>query len=186
MAMPAQTFPEHPRPWTLEEVLALPEDNGSRVELVDGTIIVSPAPTFGHQRILQRVQVGLLASIPPEFELLPGINVVLNDRRLLIPDFVVKRSPGAEGLYATVDEIVLASEVLSPSTRTYDRVWKRKLYAEAGVPFYLVVDPGEGGASALLYELDDDDYREIARAGAEMPLRMERPFPATVDLSGGR
>jgi Uma2 family endonuclease len=84
MAVPADTCPRHPREWTLEEVLALPDDQGQRVELVDGAVVVSPAPGFVHQRVLQRLQVAFIAAVPDEFESLPGINVVLNSRRLLI------------------------------------------------------------------------------------------------------
>jgi Uma2 family endonuclease len=35
----------------------------------------------------------------------------------------------------------MAVEIHSPSTRTYDRALKRQLYAEAGVPFLVFVDP---------------------------------------------
>jgi len=183
MAMPAETFPRHPRPWTLEEVLALPEDNGQRVELVDGTLVVSPSPTPTHQRILQRLQVALLGAVPPELELLPAVNVVLNGGRLLIPDLVVTNAPGHTNLYFTGDQIVVATEILSPSTRAYDRVLKRQLYAEAGIAFYLVVDPAPATPSATLLRLDGDDYREAARS-ADGLLRIEWPFPVEVDLTG--
>lgn len=56
MAVPAETFPQHPSPWTLDEVLAMPEDSGQRVELVDGAVFVSPAPSPRHQRLLHRMQ----------------------------------------------------------------------------------------------------------------------------------
>src|ERR1700742_935526 len=120
MAVPADTFPQHPANWTLEEVLALPEDQGSRVELVDGTVIVSPAPTSKHQRVLQRLQVALLDGTPPEFESLPGVNVVLNGSRLLIPDLAVVTEPGADTVYYRGTELLMAVEIHSPSTRTYD------------------------------------------------------------------
>jgi hypothetical protein len=104
MAMPADTFPRHPGVWTLEEVLALPEDQGSRVELIDGTVIVSPAPTSSHQRILQRIQVALLNATPADLESLPGVNVVLGGARLLIPDLAVITDPGADTVYYKGDE----------------------------------------------------------------------------------
>lgn len=39
---------DHPQPWTLAEVMALPED-GVRCELIDGVLIVNPPPTPRHQ-----------------------------------------------------------------------------------------------------------------------------------------
>lgn len=186
MAMPAETFPEHPLPWTLEEFLALPEDNGQRLELIDGAVYMSPAPTPHHQRVLQWLQMALLDVLPTGHELLLGVNVVLNRRRLLIPDLVVTNTPGHMELYFTGDQIVLAAEILSPSSRTYDRMLKRKLYAEAGVPFYLMVDPVEDAPVAVLYELDGDDYREITRSDTDGWLTMVQPFGGQIDLLGGR
>ena len=37
------------RRWTVEEVLALPEEPGKRFEVVDGELLVSPSPRTGHQ-----------------------------------------------------------------------------------------------------------------------------------------
>jgi Uma2 family endonuclease len=183
MAMPADTFPQHPGVWTLDEVLALPDDQGSRVELVDGTVIVSPAPTSRHQRVLHRLQVGWDQAVPPDCELLPGVNVVLNGARLLIPDLAVVTEPGADTAYYKGDELLMAVEIHSPSTRAYDRALKRQLYQEAGVPFLVLVDPGTGPYSAICLELDGDEYRESARA-QDGWLTLERPFSVTVDLAG--
>jgi len=182
MAVPADVFPQHPRPWTLEEVLALPEDNGQRIELIDGILVVSPAPTPAHQRVLHRLQLGMDAAVPDGMELLPGVNVVLNGRRLLIPDMVVTNSPGHTSLYFTGDQIVLAAEVLSPSSRSYDRLLKRQLYADAGVAYYLVVDPAELVPSAVLLRLHGEEYREVAASTGGV-LRLLEPFPAVVDLA---
>jgi Uma2 family endonuclease len=59
-----------------------------------------------------------------------------------------------------------------------DRVLKRQLYAEAGVPFYLVVDPV---GQAVLFELAGGEYRESAR-GVDGRLGFTEPFEATLDL----
>jgi hypothetical protein len=61
-------------------------------------------------------------------------------------------------------------------------VFKRELYAEAGVAYYLVVDPKGSPTSAVLFELDDGRYREAARS-EDGVLRLERPFPVVLDLS---
>jgi Uma2 family endonuclease len=185
MAVPAETFPWHPRPWTLEEVLALPEDSGQRVELIDGTLVVSPSPTPTHQRVLLRLIAAFLNAVPHGMEFLPNVNVVLDGRRLLIPDLIVTNTPGHTDLYFTSAQIVLAVEVLSPSTRAYDRALKRQLYAEAGIEYYLVVDPAPATPSATLLRLDGDDYREAVRSSDGL-LQIERPFPVEVDLGAGR
>ena len=183
MAIPADTFPQHPGVWTLEEVLALPEDQGGRVELVDGTVVVRPAPTSRHQRVLQRLQIACYDAVPADCEPLPGVNVVLGGARLLIPDLAVVTEPGADTVYYKGDELLMAVEVHSPSTRAYDRALKRQLYQEAGVPFLVFVDPATDPCSAVCLELDGGEYRESAHA-QDGRLTLDRPFPITVHLEG--
>lgn len=178
---PAEAFPQHPAVWTLDEVLALPEDQGGRVELVDGTVVVSPAPTSKHQRVLHRLQVDLDAAVPPEYELLPGVNVVLSGSRLLIPDLTIVTDPGADTVYYKGDQVLMAVEIHSPSTRTYDRALKRQLYAEAGVPYLLLVDPAADPMEASCQMLDGDGYREVARAVRGL-LVLAEPFMVTIAL----
>src|SRR5688500_11276354 len=131
---PAPWFRHHEGPWTLQEVLALPEDPSQRVELVDGALLVSPLGTGRHQLLVGDFYAALRQACPPGYEAMPGIYVGLSGGRLLIPDFTVNAA-GFRGLLLPVQDLLLAGEVLSPSTRLQDLVLKKKLYAEAGVPF---------------------------------------------------
>lgn len=153
------------------------------MEFIDGMVVVSPGPTSGHQRVLQRIQVALLAAVPPEFESLPGVNVVLNGSRLLIPDLAVVTEPGTDTVYYNGDELLMAVEIHSPSTRAYDRALKRQVYAEARVPFLIFVDPATSPIAGTCYELDGDEYREVARSDNGF-LTLMRPFAVSVDLTG--
>lgn len=47
-------MPQPSAEWTLEMVHALPDD-GNRYELLDGELLVSPAPTWRHQEVLIRL-----------------------------------------------------------------------------------------------------------------------------------
>ncbi|WP_242613619.1 Uma2 family endonuclease [Herbihabitans rhizosphaerae] len=176
----APAFPHHPREWTLEEVLALPEDNGQRIELIDGALVVSPAPTSRHQEVLQNVQFSLRDVIPPGHRSLPGINILLAPRRLLIPDLTVTAEQG-NFLYGTSDNVLLAVEVLSPLTGAYDKALKRQLYAEAAIGYFLLIDPVPEPPTATLFELDGEEYTEIAHSEDGL-LRIELPFPVEIDL----
>ncbi|MGI6872584.1 Uma2 family endonuclease [Amycolatopsis sp. 3B14] len=182
MAAPAEPdylVPKHDGEWTVEDVLGLPEDHGSRIELVDGGLLVSPAPKSGHQRLLQKLQVALSPVLPAGTELLPGVNVRLPGQRLLIPDFAVVTTPGLGVVYYQAQDLLIAAEIVSPSSRVQDRVLKRQLYAEAGVPFYLLV---ETDGPAVLFELADGEYRESARSEGGK-LTFTEPFAATLDLT---
>ena len=98
----------------------MPEDQTSlqRIELVDGVLLVSPAPTSTHQRILQKILLAFAPAVPEDTELLPGVNVRFGGRRLLIPDLVVLTCPAVD--------------------------------AEARIPFYLLVEPGEPSTAPLV------------------------------------
>ncbi len=140
MAMPAPVTQ-----WTLEMVHALPDD-GNRYELIDGELLVSPSPTIGHQRVLGRLYVQLDAyvrRIGDMEALFAPAAITFSVRRELQPDLFVLPVPesGKARTFADVGRLVLAVEVLSPSTARYDRVTKRRVFQEEGVPEYWVVDP---------------------------------------------
>jgi Uma2 family endonuclease len=126
------------------EFLALPEST-QHIELVDGDLIVAPTPTLLHQTLVTRIVHALLswaetssaavtiAQSPLDVRFAPG--------RILQPDAMVFLEVLPLDVAMPIERIpALCIEVLS-SDRTYDRVTKRYLYAEAGVREYWVVDP---------------------------------------------
>jgi len=183
MMVPADyLLPKHTGTWTLEDVLALPEDNSQRVELVDGSLIVSPLGTSHHQSLIGDAYAALRSACPPGYQATVELNVGLPDGGLLIPDFTVTKRPGFKGLLFPVGELALVGEVVSPSTRFKDYGVKRQRYAEAGVPFYLVIDPKGAEVAATLFELVAGEYVEVARSEAGV-LKLLHPYPVTIELS---
>lgn len=186
MAAPASTdylLPTHQGPWTLDDVLSLPEDNSQRIELVDGMLYVSPLGTREHQRLVFEASVALRSACPEPYRTTVELNVEFDGRWLLIPDFTVLKNRSMTGLTAPAEDVLLIGEVISRSSRTHDLVIKRQSYAEAGVPYYLIIDPANGAPEAKLLELGDNGkYVEIARSDNGV-LTIERPFPATIDLT---
>ncbi|HET8622563.1 MAG TPA: Uma2 family endonuclease [Gemmatimonadales bacterium] len=130
--------------WTVERVLALPDD-GNRYEVVDGELLVSPAPSLPHQ-----VAVAALARLLHPFVTDHGLGSVLpspadiefDERTLVQPDLFV--APLVEGRRARnwkqIRQLLLAIEVLSPSTARADRQIKRRRYQRHGVAEYWIVD----------------------------------------------
>jgi Uma2 family endonuclease len=158
VAAPAETapakylLPRHVGPWSLDDVLSLPEDNSQRVELVDGMLLVSPLGSYAHQQLVGRSFAALLNACPQNLEATVELNVLLSSGRLVIPDFTVVR-PREAGVMFPVSDVVLVGEVLSPSTRLNDAGLKRSLYADAGIPYYLMVDPEPGVVEATLLDM---------------------------------
>ncbi|UOZ11245.1 Uma2 family endonuclease [Amycolatopsis sp. WQ 127309] len=177
------SIPPHPDGWTVDEVLALPEDQTSlqRIELVDGALLVSPAPTSVHQRLLQKLQFAFVPALPEDTELLPGVNVRFGGQRLLIPDLVILTCTAVDTVAFAASDVLLAAEIVSPSTKVQDRILKRAIYAEALIPFYLLVEPGEPD-TATLFELQRGEYEPIAKSEAGQ-LHLTRPFEAEITLA---
>ncbi|NBH10198.1 Uma2 family endonuclease [Amycolatopsis sp. SID8362] len=171
--------PPRPDGWTVDDVLALPEEQTllQRTELVDGVLLVSPWPGLEHQRLLGKLQRALMPALPDGTELLPGVNVRLEGQRLVVPDLVILNRPGADTLAFAASDVLLAAEIVSPSTKVQDRILKRAVYAEALIPFYLLVEPD----SATLFELHSGDYEPIAKSD-NGELHLTRPFEATLRL----
>ena len=178
-------FAGHAGPWTEEEWLALPETMG-RVELVDGTLLVSPHPAFPHQRLVVNLTYVLRVAAPAGMEVLEAVNIRVSPGRIMIPDIAVLATPGLQGVISDAASVMLAVEVTSPSTGWADRLVKPDAYARGGIPHYLRIDLDRGvdqlGATA--YELTPGGtYAEAARASDAGRLVLDRPFPIDLDLT---
>lgn len=172
---------EHYGPWTVEEVLELAVD-GQRHELVDGSLVVSPAPGVPHQRISFRLARQLDDACPDGFEVLEAVNVRLGNGRLLIPDVAILTVPGSNATVLDAAEVVLVAEVVSPSTAAMDRVLKPHLYATAGIRHYLRVDTdGPDGPRISVHRLDQGAYVLCGEAGPGSPLTLDVPFAVRLD-----
>jgi len=132
------------REWSADEVRALPED-GNRYEVVDGELLVTPAPALIHQRAVR----GLLGPLDAyvtrqglgEVVFSPA-DVAYGPRTMVQPDlFVVPHVGGvAPRRWDELGPLLLVIEILSPSTARRDRFTKRRLYQREGIPEYWIVD----------------------------------------------
>lgn len=120
----------------------LPNDiPGVRMELINGSLIVTPLGDFEHQAILTRLCVQLEPHLPEGLTVVAGVNVISGRNTVLIPDVAVvdPQHLVQGGLGVAPQGLALAIEVSSPSTRVHDLTTKRELYRQWAVP-YLVVD----------------------------------------------
>jgi Uma2 family endonuclease len=165
------------RALTRDDVAALPDD-GHRYELLDGALIVTPAPSPRHQRASGRLYRLLDDAAPPELLVLYApLDVVLDEATVLQPDIVVapRTAFTARDLSGAP---TLAVEILSPSTRRIDLVLKHDRYRSAGCAAYWVVDPDEPSVRA--WRLDDDAYVQVGHAVGDDLLELDHPFPVRI------
>ncbi len=180
MAMPARVQDQE---WTAERALALPDD-GNRYEVLDGELFVTPSPSWGHQSVLGML-FGQLSAYVDEHRLgwtrFSPADIVFSRRRLVQPDlFVVPwRENGPPSSWADVKSLLLAVEVLSPSTARADRHRKRVIYQSEGVPEYWIFD---GDARIVERWRHGDDRPEIISSDLIwQPLGAQSPFQLPVE-----
>jgi Uma2 family endonuclease len=166
--------------WTVDRLDELPDD-GQRYEVIDGLLLVTPAPVPRHQRAVGELFFVLRCAVPASMEVFVApLDYRPTARRSLQPDVLVTRRDAVGETNLTVAPLLIA-EVLSPATRARDPVLKRVVYAESGVASYWLVDPHPEKPSITVLELDaDGDYRETAKVLGDQPLTVQRPFPVTI------
>jgi Uma2 family endonuclease len=157
---------------TREYLDALPDD-GLRHELIDGQIIMSPAPGSRHQLMVGGLFLALRAAFqPPDFAVLMAPFDVLLGGNVVEPDLLVAPRSAFTDRDLPVAPLLVV-EVRSPSTARMDQGRKQEIYQEAGVRHYWLADPGRPALRIL--ELMGGGFRETAYVAGNDALRIERP-----------
>lgn len=132
--------------WTADKIRALRDDR-YRYEVVDGELFVTPAPSAQHQRAVRELFVRLAAYLQDDLSrgelLFSPADISFHDDMLVQPDlFIVPPQPDRRRVltWSEIRGLLLAVEVLSPSTARADRQVKRRLYQREGVGEYWIID----------------------------------------------
>jgi Uma2 family endonuclease len=130
--------------WTVDMLETLPDD-GKRYEIIDGELLVTPAPDLAHQvvagELYARVREYLRAH-PVGRAVMAPADVRVGDRTSVEPDvFVIPQVKGPFArAWSPLSTLLLAVEVLSATTARVDRGRKLALYQREGVREYWIVD----------------------------------------------
>lgn len=180
----ADLAPLHSATLTYEDYVRLPED-GCRYEILEGELLMTPAPSSRHQRISRNLEFLLFAHLKGRdlgevlyapFDVIfqsgtvaqPDLLYVSKEREAIITD------RGAEG---APDLIV---EITSPASSRTDRIRKFEIYSKFGVSWYWLLDPESQTFEE--YELagnsyvrrgscaEDDVFTPLLFPGLEIPL----------------
>src|SRR5450759_1705478 len=110
----AEAWPKPGEPFTVDDLDRMPDD-GHRYELIDGMLIVSPAPNLGHQRVAVVLASLLEQACPEHLVVFADVGVRIAENTALEPDVVVAHVADAAGV-RLVRPPLLVAEVLSPDS----------------------------------------------------------------------
>ena len=166
-----------PEPEELLDTLELPP--GYKAELVEGKIIVTPPPSNEHQ--------DFFVSVAYDFNVAgwraSGNTGVITPLGNFIPDLTVarkeffRRTPNEHWLQP--DGIALVGEITSTNA-LIDRETKRRGYAQAQIPLYLLIDR-KAKETVLFSDPKKDDYGTTSRRPIDEPVPLPEPFSFTLE-----
>lgn len=136
----------------LEEFLAAdPHAFGDRYEIVDGLVVQAMAQSPAHDRVVRRLADALERAIDPDgpcrevnsdtaVRLADGGSAEPSGRlNVRFPDVLVRDCSEPYDAATVASGVLLVAEVTSEGTIDADTTVKRRLYARAGIPIYLIV-----------------------------------------------
>jgi Uma2 family endonuclease len=155
------------RRYTIAELEQMTPQNGERLELIDGELFVSRAPSWEHQYASGRIQVALAnwAEETGVGTTLPTPGIVYSMESSVIPDVVwtswdrLRAARDGSGHFTQSPELVV--EVMSPGTDSVrrDRVTKLRLYSRKGVREYWIVNLA--GQSVDVFRREGDQLKFV-------------------------
>ena len=179
------TIPNPTIKFTYEDYRNTPDDE--RYELLDGELIMAPAPNLGHQdvdaklgwrlmRFVEQRNLGKTFSAP--------CDVVLSNTHVVQPDLLfISRDQehillGGDNVRGAPDLVV---EILSPSTATRDKTLKRALYAKHGVGEYWLADPDSRTVTVMVPGGDGFEVAGVYGKGQTLISPMLEGFTVNLD-----
>ncbi|GAA1701127.1 Uma2 family endonuclease [Kribbella yunnanensis] len=176
---------------TVGEYAALGEDDTGRSELMEGNLVLSPNPSPDHKMAALRIALQLMPQLSSDLEVITDVDIDLElapadqpgfSRR---PDVIVVRRTArprvrTEGGLIRASEVLIVVEIVSPGSRRTDNVVKRAEYADAGIPYYWIVDIQDPVSLLACHLTDKFGYLDDQVVGGT--FASTAPMAITLDL----
>ncbi|WP_187414447.1 Uma2 family endonuclease [Nonomuraea sp. PA05] len=170
--------------YTVDDWLKLPESR-ERIELIDGSFQVSPAPMGLHALCAGGLRSILARALKPDLVAVETVNVMVGEDGL-IPDVAVlpRQLVMSRMVVFPAAEVLAVAEIVSPgpSSRRRDYEIKPLKYAEAGIELFIRVElDGADAPQVEALRLGRQGYEPVGRAAAGERLTLPDPVPASFD-----
>jgi Uma2 family endonuclease len=173
-------------PMTVEDFYAFTDKrpDEEKWELIDGELVLNAAPSARHQLIIRNVLFALTTlerELNAPWVVLPELGVRVSDRDRPEPDVVVFPSDhlSLDPKERDISSLIVAFEVLSPSTEGRDLRWKRAAYTSlTSLTHYVVIAQDAVDVVVFARENDFAERRfrsldetiELRSLGTSLPL----------------
>ncbi len=156
----------------MEAFELMPE--GTFCQLINGVLVMSPAPTTPHARVQGKI-FSVLNNYVEERQLgevfFAPVDVYLNRKNAFQPDILfVSKERGKiiekKGIYGAPDLVI---EILSED-RLYDLKKKKAVYESSGVKEYWVVDPETKWCEGFV--LENGLYKSLGEGNGQLTIQM--------------
>ncbi|MGW4697699.1 Uma2 family endonuclease [Kitasatospora cineracea] len=166
----------------LDAFLALDTPQGFKAEIIEGEIIVTPPPNGEHETVIGRIVQQVCGNSSIRLDFAPGTGVVVPNGRY-IPDgtFSARGAMMARESWSKPDGLLMVVEVTSGNPAK-DRESKRKGYAAAEIPLYLLVDR-KVGQVVLFSGPARGDFVTVTAVPFGDPLPLPAPFGFVLDTA---
>ncbi len=161
----APTYQTQKKGFTYQDYLELPDD-GQKYEVINGELVMTPAPQMIHQIISANIMDELRAFVKKKnlgLVLCAPVDVFFTEINVVQPDilFISTKNSGIMGEKYVSGAPDLLIEIISPASGYYDMVEKKDLYEQFGVKEYWVVDPKKKWVE--IYMNEDGKYKLLQR-----------------------
>jgi len=181
VAMPAIERPL-PEEDLLQAFLDLDTPPGFKAELIEGEIVVTPPPDGSHETAFALLIRQFIRKAAIDVDIAGTKGLIVPEGRF-IPDGTISPVGHFEDADAWADPtgVLLVFEITS-SNPAKDRGAKRRGYAAAGIPCYLLIDRSDGNVT-LFTDPAKGDYRAHAQVPFGKPLDLPAPFSFALDTA---
>lgn len=170
---------------TYQDYLTFPDGDGIKKEIIEGELFMSPAPALEHQIISKELFLILNNFIRKNFlgeVFYAPCDVILSNINVMQPDILFISTDNFQiltelNIKGAPDLIV---EIISPSSRDIDRIYKKSVYQKYGVKEYWLVDPNE--ETVEIWVLKNKNFQLACRASKEQKIESQLLKGLKIDL----
>lgn len=171
--------------FTVDDLFTLP-NLPLHTELIDGGLVFMAPQNLLHSRMTSFLEFQLREATPTDLTTCREMLVVISEHTALEPDVAVVPASAVtspdQTTFAAAD-VVLAIEVVSPSSIERDRETKPSKYARAGIPHHWRIESDGDRVIAHTFVLDTSAGVYVSAGTFSRRLTTDQPFDVDLDLT---